>query len=113
VASNENKYKWSVRANRAASDSALQTFAHAIEDNYNSIFVEKDLDEEGTFKSFVAQTGEATDLRDEYITGALINKFGIHQLLDIVDSEAQALQTEILMMLPKIDESYFPSEEES
>ena len=34
-------------------------------------------------------------------------------VLDIVDSEAQSLQTEILMMLPKIDESYFPSAEES
>ena len=111
--SNEKKVIWNTRANRAASDSALQTFAHAIEDNYNSIFVEKDLDEEGTFKSFVAQTGETSDLRDEYITGALINKFGIHQLLDIVDSEAQALQTDILMMLPKIDYSYFPSGEES
>ena len=110
---NERKVTWNTRANRAASDSALYTFAHAVEDNYNSIYVEKDLDEEGTFKSFVAKTGEANDMRDEYITGALVNKFGIIQLLDIVDSEAQALQTDILMMLPEIDYSYFPVDEES
>lgn len=110
---NERKATWNTRANRAASDSALYTFAHAVEDNYNSIYVEKDLDEEGTFKSFVAKTGEANDMRDEYITGALVNKFGIIQLLDMVDSEAQALQTDILMMLPEIDYSYFPVDEES
>ena len=55
-----------------------------------------------------AQTGETNDLRDEYITGALINKFGVNQILNIVKSDAQALETEILMMLPEIDYNYFP-----
>ena len=102
------KKMWGVRAQMAASDSALKTLIHAIEDNHNSIFVERDSDEEGTFKSLAASTGETNDLRDEYITGALINKFGINQLLEMVDSDAQALQTEVLMSLPEIDYGYFP-----
>jgi hypothetical protein len=102
------KKMWGVRAQMAASDSALKTLIHAIEDNHNSIFVERDSDEEGTFKSLAASTGETNDLRDEYITGALINKFGINQLLEKVDSDAQALQTEVLMSLPEIDYGYFP-----
>ena len=109
---NEERIKmWNTRANMAVSDSALKTLIYSIEDNYNSTYVEKDLDEEGTFKSLAAKTGDTSDLRDEYITGALINKFGINQILDIVDSDAQALQTEILMKLPEIDFNYFPDTE--
>ena len=103
---------WNTRANMAVSDSAFKTLTHAIEDNYNSIFVEKDLEDEGTFKSYVIKAGETSDLRDEYITGALINGFGVNEVLEIVDSEAQALQTEILMILPEIDYNYFPDTDE-
>ncbi len=99
--------EWTTRAATAASDSAFDTLAYSLVDNYNSIFVEKDSDADGTFKSYATKVSETTELRDEYITGAMVNGFGIHQILDLVDSGAQVLQTEILIFLPELEYNYF------
>ncbi len=101
-----NMTAWNIKSNMSVSDAAIKTLAFSIEDNNNSIFVE-DGDVEGTFQALTTEVGQTNDLRDEYITGAFINSVGTTQILDIIDSEAQALQTEILMILPEIDYNYF------
>lgn len=92
-------------------DTAFQTLYLSILGSYKSV---KDLktksgsnSSDATIISLQKGINAATVARDDYTAGAEVNYYATIQVLDILDAEAQSLQTEILQELPKLNYNSF------
>ncbi len=91
-------------------DTAFQTLYLSMLSNYKSV---KDLKKQSdsssdtTIISLQEGVKNASVARDDYTAGAEINYYATEQVLDILDAEAQSLQTEILQDLPRFDYNTF------
>lgn len=105
------KDEWRTKQTKAFNDSAFQTLALSVINNYKS---SKDYTtpEDGETNIVSLQNGqkESTTARDDYSAGAQINYYTTQQILSIVDADAQSLQTEILKDLQTFGYNYFDRE---
>ncbi len=113
-ASDEAQKKWRDKQKMALNDAAFENLVLSTVANYNStrdyIRAEKS---GGTVNIVSLQDGikQISQARDGYAAGAEINYYGTQQLLNIVDTDALDLQTEILKDLQTFDFSYFSEDE--
>lgn len=91
-------------------DTAFQTLYLSMLSSHKSV---KDLakksnnSSDATILSLQKGLKDATVARDDYTAGAEINYYATEQILDILDAEAQSIQTEILQDLPKLNYNTF------
>ncbi len=90
-------------------DTAFQTLYLSILGNHKSV---KDLktpenSSDATILSLQKGVKNASVSRDDYTANAEINYYAAEQILDILDAEAQSIQTEILQDLPNLNYNVF------
>lgn len=86
-------------------DTAFRTLYMAALSSYKSV---EDLTTgKGTIIALQKGLKKATVARDDYAANAEINNYATGQILDIIDAEAQSIQTEILQDLPKLNYNVF------
>lgn len=114
-ASDSSKKMWRDKQKMALSDAVFENFVMAVSANYNSTrdYIRADSLGNGNVNIVSLQDGikQISQARDGYAAGAQINYYGTQQMLNIVDSDALDLQTEILKDLQNIDFSFFPDQE--
>ena len=113
--SDSSKKMWRDKQKMALSDAVFENFVMSVSANYNSTrdYIRADSLGNGNVNIVSLQDGikQISQARDGYAAGAQINYYGTQQMLNIVDSDALDLQTEILKDLQNIDFSFFPDQE--
>ena len=114
-ATDETKKIWREKQKMALNDAAFENLTLSTIANYNSTrdYISVSSLGNGEVNIVSLQDGikQVSQARDGYAAGAQINYYGTQQLLNIVESDALDLQTEILKDLQTFDYSYFPEGE--
>ena len=115
-ASDATKKEWKDRQRMALQDAAFENLVLATIANYNSTedYIPVSSLDNGKINIVSLQDGirQISQARDAYAAGAQINYYGTQQMLNMVDTDALNLQTQILRDLQTFDFSYFPEESE-
>lgn len=103
---------WREKQKMALNDAAFENLTLAVIANYNSTndYIKRGEGEEPNIVMLQDGIKQVAQSRDGYAAGAQINYYSTQQLLNIVDSDALDLQTEILKDLQNFDFSYFPDQ---
>ncbi len=102
---------WQQKEIAAINDSSFQTLTMSTINNYKSsrdYIKPKELEKnEINIASLQQDMKENKMARDDYNSGAQINYYSTMQILNIVDADAQNLQTEIMKYLTELDYNFF------
>ena len=111
----EAKKRWKEKQKMATNDAAFENLTLAVITNYNSTldYIDYRTSDNGEVNIVTLQDGlkDISQARDGYAATSQINYYTAQQLLNIVDTDAVDLQTEILKDLQTFDYSYFPAED--
>ncbi len=109
----ENMTEWRKKEEKALNDSAFYTLAFATINNYKSSkdFDEKAGEDDPSIITLEEGVNKISTLMDSYNSGVETSYYTTQQILNVVDTDAQSLQTDIIKDLKTMSADFFGEEE--